>query len=177
MDRRRFTKIIGIFSFFSLLGNELLASIYNIENVKLIRISPPNIHVRHGLFSLDIKTTNSINVKRDIFNRSGLNLISQNRIASITVVEVSKNAFGVLSENKFSSQSKSLEAIKIESNINITIDIDSPCLIFSEIEEFNINNLKLFKTEAAVIKFPQKLILGSDLAQHIFIYRLNQKAD
>ena len=85
MERRNFIRLAGLTTIGLMAGGQLFASALRQSNHQLLTIEPPNIHVRHGFFNLQIPHNNELHIQRDIFNQNGFESIAKDRMASIKI--------------------------------------------------------------------------------------------
>jgi hypothetical protein len=104
IERKNFIRLAGLTTFGLMTNGSLFTSALNSSNHQVIDIKPPNIHVRHGFFNLQIINTNELQIQRDIFNRNGLELISKDRMVSIKRSTARHKIFGVINQNAFKSK-------------------------------------------------------------------------
>ena len=149
MERRSFIRLAGLTTFGLMAGGNLVASALKMSNHQLMEINPPNIHVRHGFFNLQVPNEKGLQIQRDIFNQNGLDGISENRMVSIKV-----------------------SAFKIKANSSKSIKIDSPCLIFSEHDDFLVDGESISKQQAIKKHQSGMVKLTSIKAQHLIIYTI-----
>lgn len=173
MERRSFISLAGLTTFGLMAGSNLFASVF--KNRELIEIEPPNIHVRHGFFNIQTANRNGIFIQRDIFNQNGLEEISEDRMVSIKISEEHKESFGIINKKGFQSKSKRLSAINLKVNSSKTIKVDSPCLIFSEHDDFIVDGISFSNQEAVKIHQPCLVKLTSTKAQHLILYTIRNK--
>lgn len=171
MKRRGFIRLAGLTTFGFMAGGNLFASVLKMSNSKLIEISPPNIHVRHGFFNLQVTHKNGLHVQRDIFNQTGLETVSNDRMISLKITDENIETFGIKDKLGFNSKSNRITAISLEANKITSINIDSSSLLFSEYDELTVEGT-LVKTDKAFIQ-PSKTTLAvlSKSNQSIFIYK------
>ena len=172
MDRKSFIRLTGLTTLGLMAGGNLFASAYKMSKNQFIEIKPPNIHVRHGFFNLQVPNENGLHVQRDIFNQNGLDGISENRMVSIKVSEEHKESFGIINKKGFKSKSKKLSAIKLKANSSKSIKVDSPCLIFSEHDDFLIDGISFSKKQAVMKHQSCTVKLTSTKDQHLILYNI-----
>jgi len=172
MERRSFIRLAGLTTFGLMAGGNLVASALKMSYHQLMEIKPPNIHVRHGFFNLQVPNEKGLQIQRDIFNQNGLDGISENRMVSIKVSEEHKESFGIINKKGFKSKSKELSAIKLKANSSQSIEVDSPCLIFSEHDDFLVDGESISKRQAVKKHQSGMVKLTSIKAQHLIIYTI-----
>lgn len=170
MDRKSFIRLVGLTSFGLMAGSNLFASALKMRKNQFIEIKPPNIHVRHGFFNLQVPNENGLHIHRDIFNQNGLEKISEDRMVSIKISEDHKEKFGIINKNGFQSKSKRLSVINLKANSSKSIKVDSSCLIFSEHDDFLVDGMPFTKQQAVKIQQPCLVKLTSKKAQYLIIY-------
>ena len=106
MERRSFIRLAGLTTFGLIAGGNLVASALKMSNHQLMEINPPNIHVRHGFFNLQVPNEKGLLIQRDIFNQNGLEAISEDRIASIKISDKNIAHYGIINKEGFNSKSK-----------------------------------------------------------------------
>ena len=172
MDRKSFIRLTGLTTFGLMAGDNLFASAFKMSENKLIEIKPPNIHIRHGFFSLQVPNENGLHIQRDIFNQNGLEEISEDRMVSIKISGEHKESFGIINKKGFKSKSKRLSAINLKANSSKSIIVDSPCLVFSEHDDFLVDGISFSKQQAIKIHQSCLVKLTSTEAQHLIIYNI-----
>ena len=172
MERRSFIRLAGLTTFGLIAGGNLVASALKMSYHQLMEIKPPNIHVRHGFFNLQVPNEKGLQIQRDIFNQNGLDGISENRMVSIKVSEEHKESFGIINKKGFKSKSKELSAIKLKANSSQSIEVDSPCLIFSEHDDFLVDGESISKRQAVKKNQSGMVKLTSIKAQHLIIFNI-----
>ena len=172
MERRSFIRLAGLTTFGLIAGGNLVASALKMSYHQLMEIKPPNIHVRHGFFNLQVPNEKGLQIQRDIFNQNGLDGISENRMVSIKVSEEHKESFGIINKKGFQSKSKELSAIKLKANSSQSIEVDSPCLIFSEHDDFLVDGESISKRQAVKKHQSGMVKLTSIKAQHLIIFNI-----
>ncbi len=172
MERRSFIRLAGLTTFGLMAGGNLVASALKMSNHQLIEIKPPNIHVRHGFFNLQVPNEKGLQIQRDIFNQNGLDGISENRMVSIKVSEEHKESFGIINKKGFQSKSKRLSAINLKANSSKSIIVDSLCLIFSEHDDFLVDGESISKQQAFKKHQSGMVKLTSTKDQHLIIYTI-----
>ena len=175
MERRDFIRFTGLTTLGLITGSNLLASAFTAAKHEFIEIKPPKIHVRHGLFNVHSNKNNGLHIQRDIFNGNGLEQISEERMASIKISDITGETFGISDKNEFKSNSSLLTAIKLVANKATSIKIDSPSIVFSEFEELSVNGA-LVKNDRAILQTSKaELRVLSNKNQYLFIYSSNKK--
>lgn len=172
MERRSFIRLAGLTTFGLMAGGNLVASALKMSNHQLIEIKPPNIHVRHGFFNLQVPNEKGLLIQRDIFNQNGLEAISEDRIASIKISDKNIAHYGIINKEGFNSKSKKLTAFKIKANSSKSIKIDSPCLIFSEYDDFLVDGESISKQQAIKKTQSGMVKLTSTKAQQLIIFNI-----
>ena len=172
MDRKSFIRLAGLTTFGLMAGGNLVASALKMSYHQLMAIKPPNIHVRHGFFNLQVPNEKGLQIQRDIFNQNGLDGISENRMVSIKVSEEHKQSFGIINKKGFKSKSKELSAIKLKANSSQSIEVDSPCLIFSEHDDFLVDGESISKQQAFKKHQSGMVKLTSTKDQHLIVYTI-----
>jgi|TARA_B110000091_G_scaffold212327_1_gene258816 hypothetical protein len=171
MERSTFIKLAGLTTFgFMTVGN-LFASVF--KRQELIEIDTPSIHLRHGVFNLQITKYDGFHIQRDIFNRNGLEKISEDRITSIKISDKDIENYVTLSKIGFNSNSKGLYAIKLKANRTSSMEINSPSLIFSEHDEFLVDGIFISKQQAVMKHQPCLVKLTSTKEQYLIIYNID----
>ena len=172
MERRSFIRLAGLTTLGLMAGGNLFASALKMRKSEFIEIKPPNIHVRHGFFNLQVPNEKGLQIQRDIFNQNGLEAISEDRIASIKISDKNIAHYGILNKEGFNSKSKKLTAFKIKANSSKSIKIDSPCLIFSEHDDFLMDGESISKQQAVMKHQSGMVKLTSTKDQHLIIYTI-----
>ena len=174
MERKSFIRLTGLTAIGYAAGGSLFASAFKRDSYRLVGIEPPKIHVRHGLFNVQTTKLSGLHVQRDIFNKNGLDALSDNRILSLMISDSNKKTFGVGDQQGFTSKSDKLSVIKIESGTTVSVKIDSPSLLFAEFGELSVNDI-LVKNDQAMIQYSNAEVKISSLAsQLLFIYKLKE---
>lgn len=143
MERSTFIKLTGLTTFGIMAGGNLFASVF--ESQELLEIDAPKIHVRHGYFNLQEANQSGFYIQRDVFNKNGLEGISDNRMTSIKVSDKNITHFGILDKTGFKSKSKRFSTVRLKANRATSIQVDSRNLIFSEFDEFVVDGVKILK--------------------------------
>ena len=170
MERRTFIKLSTLTSFGLIVGGNVFASVF--KNEELIEIEAPNIHVRHGIFNLQATNHNGLHIQRDVFNRNGLEEISEDRMVSIKISDNNKDSFCTIDKTGLHGKSRKLSAVKLKANNSRSIKIDSPSLIFSEHDDFLIDGMLILKQQAIMKKQRCVVKLRSTKDQHLVIYNI-----
>ena len=170
MKKRTFIRLSGLTSIGILAGGNLFASSFKIRNQQFINIEAPNIHVRHGFFNIQTANHNGLYVQRDIFNKNGLEALSDDRIVSIKISDQEIETYGISDNTGFNSKSNKLVAIKLEANKTTSIKIDTPSLIFSEHGKIELNGMSVSMNQAVIQDSSIELELLSESNQSVFIY-------
>ncbi len=171
MERRNFIKLSGLTTFGLVAGSNLFAFGLEIKNHQLIEINRPNIHVRHGFFNLQTPNQNKLYVQRDLFNKSGLEAISEDRMASIKIVRDNDETFGIMDHKGFKSTSKKLSAIKLKANKITFVNVDTQSLIFAEYDALRINGTIVKNDHAFCQTSKGEIGILSKINQSVFIYK------
>jgi len=172
MDRKSFIRLVGLTSFGLMAGSNLFASALKMRENQFIEIKPPNVHVRHGFFNLQVSNENGLHIHRDIFNQNGLEEISEHRMVSIKISEDHKENFGIINKKGFQSKSKRLSGINLKANSSKSIKVNSPSFIFSEYDDFLVDGIPFSKQQAVKIQQPCLVKLTSKKTQHLIIYSI-----
>ena len=172
MERRGFIKRVGLSTAGVMIGSSLFASVFKRKQFELIEIDFPRIHVRHGFYNLQGSSDKGLQIQRDVFNENGLEQISENRMVSVKVSDSGKENFGILDKEEFKSKSNKLSALKLKANELIYVNVDAPCLIFSEIGTLIISGKVVNSNQAISLTSKKGVALNSEVNQSVFIYKL-----
>jgi hypothetical protein len=162
MERDTFIKLSGLTAI----------GFLQFKNHELIEITPPTLHNSHGLFNIQDIKKNHLYIQRDLFNKNGLQIITENRISSIKISNGNIENFGVLSKNGFKTASKNLSAIALNSGKTTAIQIDSQSIIFSEYDSLTIEGLVMANNYAFIQHAKGEIAITSKVNQSLFIYKL-----
>ena len=93
-------------------------------------------------------------------------------MVSIKISGEHKESFGIINKKGFQSKSKRLSAINLKANSSKSIIVDSPCIIFSEHDDFLVDGESISKQQAVKKHQSGMVKLTSIKAQHLIIYNI-----
>ena len=171
MERATFIKLSGLTAIGFLTSGIIFSAELNRKNYRSIKISLPNLHARHGFFNLQNVKKGELHIQRDLFNKNGLQTISNNRMTSLKISHKNEDFYGILNLQGFKTNSKQISSIKLLANNRTTINLDSQSLLFSEYDSIAINGID-FESDIAYLQNKSgKVTISSKIDQSIFVYK------
>jgi len=171
MERSSFIRLTGLATFGLMAGGNLFASAPKIRKPQLIEIKPPKLHVRHGFLNLQSDNQKGLHIQRDVFNKNGLQTISEDRMVSIKISDENKETFGIKDKIGFESKSKNFSALQLRANSTTSIKVDSPSLLFSEFGGLTINGILVENNRAFYQKSKGEVTIFTKTNQCVFVYK------